>query len=166
MSGFLNVTRHIHGSALAAFVGLGCAGDDSSGSSGETGHSHETETGQAQDTGTSSGSTGSSETGHAESSETGHATTTTDGGSSGGQGVTPDAYCDCLLVNCHEPYHDMWGESDVDAAMNCREAAAEVPQNGAPTMEGDFLECRIAHCELAADDAMQCDAALGAAPCQ
>jgi hypothetical protein len=76
-------------------------------------------------------------------------------------------FCDCMLVHCHDDFHEAWGESDLEATLNCRDEAATLPRKGEPTLAGDFIECRMGHCQLAAQqgDETPCPAALGDAPC-
>jgi hypothetical protein len=74
--------------------------------------------------------------------------------------------CDCMLVHCHDDFHEEWGESDLEATLNCRDEAATLPRSGEPTLQGNFIECRIGHCEAAAQgDSTQCEGALGKPPC-
>jgi hypothetical protein len=107
-----------------------------------------------------------------------HTTGTTDPASTGGTS-TGDAsstttvgdpppiidYCECMLSNCHDQYHETWGEDHRMAEAMCAAAAEAVPSVGMPAMNGDSIECRYYHCEAAADDEALCDAAMGAAPC-
>lgn len=111
---------------------------------------------------------GHGSTGHSHATDAGHTETSShdDADGSTGPDDAADAYCDCVFANCHEPYHAKWGEDEIASAMACRSEAAGLPQNGAPTMEGNFLECRQAHCEAAATNPATCDAALGEAPCE
>ncbi len=84
----------------------------------------------------------------------------------GDGGLTPpQELCNCLLINCHEPYHAQYGEGDEVAIPACEADAESLPTAGMDTMSGNFLECRQAFCDLAATDATNCPAALGGAPC-
>lgn len=90
-----------------------------------------------------------------------------EGATDDGDDHDPDhAYCDCMLVHCHDDFHEEWGESDLEATLGCRDEAAMLPRKGEPTLQGNVLECRLGHCEAAQADPTQCDAALGAAPCE
>jgi hypothetical protein len=75
------------------------------------------------------------------------------------------AYCACVFANCHEPYHAKWGEDEVASEAACLTEASALPQNGAEVEMGDFIECRVHFCELAASDATACAAALGDEVC-
>jgi hypothetical protein len=76
------------------------------------------------------------------------------------------AFCDCMLVHCHDDFHEQWGESDLEATLNCRDEAAKLPRAGEPTLEGNVIECRLGHCEAAESEPEQCEAALGDPPCR
>ena len=149
---------------MAAWLLAGC-GDDSEGerSGGSTTNSSTTSS-----TGAASSSTSSSGEG-----STSDASTSTSGAgqSSGSTGAPFDealvlGYCECMIVNCHDPFHDVYGEDDLTATMACREDAATWPQYGESIDQGDFIECRIEACVAAAEDPSSCDAALGGPPCQ
>jgi len=91
----------------------------------------------------------------------------------GGTPVTDDGpdpvteYCNCMLINCHEPFHDRWGEGDPEALAGCSEEAGALPRAAPGATSGDSLECRRFHCERAAvDDMASCPAALGDEVCQ
>lgn len=91
---------------------------------------------------------------------------TSDAPTTGGEAFTPvDVYCGCMLENCHDQYHALWGEDHLESEAMCKAAAEAVPSVGAPASSGDSIECRIHHCELGHDDPAACDSALGAAPC-
>ncbi len=79
-----------------------------------------------------------------------------------------DAYCTCMLFSCHDHYHDAWTEDEMVAREMCLEVAAGVPIADMPVEAGDFLECRIAWCQMSSseDDPAVCPAAMGGAPCQ
>lgn len=147
-----------------------CAASDS-GSSGtaETGASA-TETAMAPGTTTatshathSHGSTGDA----AASTDTTAAITTTIGDETATAGDAPPVtdYCNCMLVNCHDQYHELWGEQHQASEAMCQAAAEAVPSVGVPAMSGDSLECRLHFCTLGHDDPAACASALGAAPC-
>lgn len=75
-------------------------------------------------------------------------------------------YCNCMLVNCHEPFHDRWGESDMEAIANCTAEAGALPRAGSMVDTGNSLECRAVHCDrAAANAATECPAALGDTIC-
>lgn len=77
-----------------------------------------------------------------------------------------EVYCNCMLVNCHEPFHDRWGPDDPTALTNCAAEANGVPRATPGTDTGNSLECRITHCERAATSPdTECPAALGDTIC-
>ena len=129
------------------------------------------ESSAAPTTGTSTG-----ETGHAHSTDTGttHALTESDTGTTHAQtetGTTGDAltpaqaYCQCMVLDCHDEYHGTWGEDhDMSEAM-CEAAAAALPSVGMPATQGDSVECRIHYCELAKTDPPACASAIGGGSC-
>ena len=80
--------------------------------------------------------------------------------SSGGDAAA-ETYCNCMLVNCHDDFHERYGEGDVVALPACYEAAAAFPTVGMDAMSGDSLECRMHFCNEAAADGSACAAALG-----
>ena len=89
------------------------------------------------------------------------------GSTPGDAGIDPVAeYCNCMLVNCHDPFHDRWGETDMEAIANCAAEAGALPR-AEPTAEaGNSLECRMTHCQRAMTNAAtECPAALGDAIC-
>src|SRR5690606_15015598 len=71
--------------------------------------------------------------------------------------------CSCLLINCHDPFHEKYGETDGEAVPACQAEVAALPLAGMDVSSGNFIECRQLAC---ADANRDCDAALGAAPCQ
>ena len=76
------------------------------------------------------------------------------------------AYCSCMLINCHEPFHDRWGETDMEALANCTAEAEALPRAGSSVDTGNSLECRAVHCDrAAANAATECPAALGDTIC-
>ena len=90
--------------------------------------------------------------------------------SSSGGGVSAEAlaYCDCMLVSCHDAYHAHFGpDSDEEAARNnCIAEAEALPVAGMDVDSGDFIECRIHHCELGKTDDTACPSAIGQDSCQ
>jgi hypothetical protein len=129
-------------SALALFA-LGCPSDD-----------------DGSDTGASTADDhGSEEHGSEEhgSEEHGTAETTADD--------PVAAYCSCVFNNCHEPYHEKWGENEITSEEACHAEAEALPVNGSDIEMGNFIECRMHFCELAADDESVCPNALGDAVC-
>ncbi|MGE0324138.1 MAG: hypothetical protein AB7K71_40130 [Polyangiaceae bacterium] len=90
------------------------------------------------------------------------------GASTGGSGdasANVVAYCDCMLNSCHDEYHATWGEDHIVAEAQCHAEAGMVPENGSATESGDFIECRLAACQRAGQDANACAAALGGDVC-
>ncbi|MCA9628925.1 MAG: hypothetical protein KC766_14700 [Myxococcales bacterium] len=93
------------------------------------------------------------------------------GGSAGGGGMGSDvsetvrSYCECMLNDCHDDYHRVWGEDHVVAEAECQAEASGIPEHGAPTDSGDFIECRVAACGRAIEDPSACAAALGSGAC-
>jgi len=75
------------------------------------------------------------------------------------------AYCSCVFSNCHEPYHEKWGEDEMAAEAACLMEADALPMNGSDIDMGNFIECRMHYCELAATDPTLCDNALTDAVC-
>ena len=71
-------------------------------------------------------------------------------------------YCSCVFANCHEAYHAKWGEDEMVAEAACLMEADALPMNGSDVDMGNFIECRMHFCDLAAaGDDTQCAAALG-----
>lgn len=73
------------------------------------------------------------------------------------------SYCDCMLLNCHDEFHQVWGVDDVEARDNCRAEISQVPSVGSDTTTGNSQECRVHFCEVAAE--RNCDAAMGLNTC-
>lgn len=98
-------------------------------------------------------------------------TSASSGGASGagGSAGSPLAtqYCDCMLLACHDAYHAKYGpETDEKAAREkCFADAEAVPVNGEVTDTGDFIECRIHHCEAAKTDETSCPSSVGNGEC-
>ena len=89
-----------------------------------------------------------------------------------GQGGSPGAslaesYCDCMLLTCHDAYHDAFGpESDEEAARAaCLAEAEALPVAGMDVDTGNFVECRIHHCTSGMSDPATCAAAIGEGAC-
>jgi hypothetical protein len=74
-------------------------------------------------------------------------------------------YCNCLIVNCHDPAHAKWGESDAAVLAGCRAEAIGLPSVGTPTQTGNSLECRAGFCELGKLQPDACSAAMGETVC-
>lgn len=74
-------------------------------------------------------------------------------------------YCSCVFANCHEPYHAKWGEDEMASEAACLMEADALPMNGSDIEMGNFIECRMHFCELAATDPTMCTNALGDAVC-
>jgi hypothetical protein len=147
--------QRVHGLILlAALAPFACDGDDGgSDDAASTEHAHETEGETEHATAT--------ETGHSHETEAGHDETAA--ADSGGDPVS--AYCSCLLVNCHDPFHATYGEGDDVAVPACNAAAAAFPSVGMDAMSGDSLECRQHFCDEAATDEAACAAAMGEEIC-
>ena len=56
-------------------------------------------------------------------------------------------YCDCMFLNCHDLYHDIWGEEELGAREECLREAEATPLEGVPAVSGDSIECRLHYCE-------------------
>jgi hypothetical protein len=76
------------------------------------------------------------------------------------------SYCNCMLLNCHDPSHAKWGAADDALIAGCRVEALGLPSYGSSVMAGNFLECRVTYCRQAAGDPRMCDSALGGNFCQ
>lgn len=81
------------------------------------------------------------------------------GSGDGGDGV--EDYCFCLLVRCHDVFHDRFGDPDKVALAACGEEASALAPGSPDDMTGDSLACRRFHCAAAEADPMACSAALG-----
>lgn len=125
----------------SALIQAGCPQDDNDDSASTTEH----------DPGASTGHDHGADTG-----STGHDTSADD---------PAVAYCSCVFVNCHEPYHAKWGEDEMASEAACLMEADALPMNGSDIEMGNFIECRMHFCELAADDETLCANALGDAVC-
>lgn len=157
--------RPVSPTALLAFIiAVACSPSDSGTTTGtttdSTGHAHEThathETGSETAAPTEAHDTHEHET---------HATHAEETGTTGA--ATPvDVYCECMLLNCHDQYHALWGEDHVESEAMCQAAAGAVPSVGMDAMSGDSIECRTHFCSVGHDDAAACESALGGAPCQ
>lgn len=102
-----------------------------------------------------------------------HAGSAGSAGSAGTAGSAGSAslatqYCDCMLTSCHDEYHQKYGpETDEVAARNaCLADAASVPSAGSSVTAGNFIECRIHHCQEGASDPSACTSSVGQGECQ
>ncbi len=92
------------------------------------------------------------------------------GGAAGSGGTssvseTVRSYCECMLNDCHDDYHRVWGEDHIVAEEQCHAESSLVPENGSATDSGDFIECRLAACRRGTQDPSACAAALGGGAC-
>ena len=123
-------------------------------------HAHASSTG-APDTTTD-------ETGdaHATGADTTHAPTTAPETGTGGAAPSPAAaYCECMVVYCHDEYHGTWGEDHEVSVAMCEAEAAALPSLGMPATVGASIECRAHHCDLAQTDPAACASAIGGGSC-
>lgn len=75
-------------------------------------------------------------------------------------------YCNCVFLNCHDLYHEVWGEDEVTARLTCLEVGAELPLAGEPMEAGHSIECRLQYCARAMNEPEQsCPPALGLEIC-
>lgn len=95
-----------------------------------------------------------------------------DGGSGDGGGGGPVSnpaadYCDCMLLSCHDQYHATYGPDtdEVAARQTCLEQAAALPVAGMAVDAGNFVECRLHHCEAGKTDVTACPASVGLEIC-
>lgn len=81
--------------------------------------------------------------------------------------IPPSAedYCACMLVDCHDDYHDNWGEDHMIAEMMCLDFFNGFASAGMSTKEGANQECIAAHCEAAMMGEPTCDSAMGMGVC-
>lgn len=117
-------------------------------------HDEPTTTAYASTTEHTTGSTG-----HHGSEVTGDSTATT------GELSPVDAYCACMLVQCHDQYHGTWGEEHESSEAMCVAAAEALPSVGMPVTMGNSLECRQYYCELGEAEPGACDSAIGGGAC-
>ena len=77
------------------------------------------------------------------------------------------AYCDCMLLSCHDLYHLLWGEDEGVARSRCFGVAGAL-ERAAEATEGDSLDCRLHWCRAAfdLDDLTLCDRAGGLSVCR
>jgi hypothetical protein len=154
--------RTLRSSLLLLIIVSACTSSDS-GTSGtaETGATGDTASpATTTDAGTSHVSHASHGDGSTAAADTTAAITTTTGD------TTPVTdYCNCMLENCHDQYHELWGEDHQGGEAMCKAAAEAVPSVGKPAMSGDSLECRLHFCTIGHDYPPACPRALGAAPC-
>jgi hypothetical protein len=69
--------------------------------------------------------------------------------------------------HCHDQAHARWGQSDEELLAGRLAEAVSLPKLGAPTMSGNFFECRAAYCDqFSLYPADACRAALGGGACQ
>lgn len=129
--------------AACALLLAGCPGDDGddSASTSEDGHEHGHEHGSDE---------------HGSDEHDGIDTSADD---------PAVAYCGCVFSNCHEAYHMKWGADEMASEAACLMEADALPMNGSDIDMGNFIECRMHFCELAADDETLCANALGDAVC-
>lgn len=118
------------------------------------------------DVSTTDGSTASTSTGVATTEApdtTTEAASSTTGGSSTGGGDPPPLteYCDCMLGECHDQYHDKFGEDHEAAEAMCIAYAESIPSVGMPAMSGDSIECYYWACTQG-----DCESAFGGGACQ
>ena len=70
------------------------------------------------------------------------------------------SYCDCMFISCHDLYHEIWGEDELEARQGCIDEATALPLTGEPAEVGDSLDCRLLHCQL-----MECTSGGGLELC-
>lgn len=119
----------------------------------ESTHDEPTTTAHASTTEHTTGSTG-----HHGSEATGDSTAT-------GELSPVDAYCACMLVQCHDQYHGTWGEEHESSEAMCVAAAEALPSVGMPVTMGNSLECRQYYCQLGEAEPGACDSAIGGGAC-
>jgi hypothetical protein len=137
----------------------GCPGDDTGdeGASADE-HGHETE-------GHGTTEHGTTEHGTAEHGTAEHGTAEHGTGVETSANDPAIAYCACAFANCHDLYHDKWSDDERGAEAACLAEAQALPVNGSDIDLGNFIECRMHFCELAADDETLCANVLGDAVC-
>ena len=158
--------------SLLLVVVSACTTSDS-GTSGTAETSGTSATGDTTDVATSHASHASHTDGSGDATDTttsltttvGDETTTTGDESTAGVDAPVTDYCNCMLENCHDQYHELWGEDHQGGEAMCKAAAEAVPSIGMPAMSGDSLECRLHFCTIGHDEPAACASALGAAPC-
>jgi hypothetical protein len=88
------------------------------------------------------------------------------GGGVGGESAADPVldYCNCMLLTCHDEYHQAFGpETDEpQARVNCLADSAMLPQAGMDVDTGNFVECRLHHCEVGKTDVSACPNTIGA----
>ena len=102
---------------------------------------------------------------HDEPTAGAHTSTTEHTTGSTGELTPVDAYCACMLVQCHEQYHGTWGEEHESSQAMCVAAAEALPTVGMPATMGNSLECRHYYCELGEAEPGACDSAIGGGAC-
>lgn len=136
------------------------AASSTEGSSGST-TTTTTATTTATSTTTDDGST--SHPHDTETESTGHGSS--GGATTGPVDATPEDYCACMLINCHDQYHGTWGEDHEMSEQGCLAAAGALPTVGMPATSGNSLECRVYYCEAATSDVAACASAIGGGEC-
>ncbi len=172
----IQLDRTLSWSLLLA--GAACGGSDSSSQSDGTTSATSgsvttdpTSTGTASTPGTSSPETTSdTPTTAMDSSTTITSTSTSGDATTGGSTVAQTTgaveppplaeHCACMLENCHDQYHAMWGEDHVQAEMMCLADAGAQPTVGMPAMSGNSIECRYDACMK-----KDCEGATGGGVC-
>jgi hypothetical protein len=89
------------------------------------------------------------------------------GSSGGGAPALADQYCSCMQAICHDAYHDKFGppSDEPAAAAACLAEASGLPEAGQDVDSGNFIECRLHHCQLGAETEAACDAMIGLGAC-
>jgi len=126
--------------------------------------SHSEPTSTDAPTGTTTGETGHDHTSTATTGHDTHDTHHTSTATTGEQSPV-DAYCACMLENCHDLYHATWGEDHEASEAMCLAAAEALPSVGVPATRGNSIECRLHYCELGRAVAGACDSAIGGGAC-
>jgi hypothetical protein len=74
------------------------------------------------------------------------------------------SFCNCMLFNCHDEFHETYGVSDLEARDNCLLEISSTPTGDPNATSGNVQECRVHFCEEAAS--RDCQAALGNIICR
>ncbi len=56
-------------------------------------------------------------------------------------------YCDCMFLQCHDLYHDVWGSDEGTSRQECLREAEATPHATGAAVSGDSIECRLHYCE-------------------